>query len=71
MPRLVMKFGGTSVADLDRIRSAAARVKRGGVVLVAPLPTGCKRYLRLAYSGPASGKVTAGLVESPQTSGMR
>ena len=28
MPRLVMKFGGTSVADLDRIRSAAARVKR-------------------------------------------
>ncbi|MEM7211527.1 MAG: aspartate kinase, partial [Pseudomonadota bacterium] len=28
MPRLVMKFGGTSVADLERIRSAAARVKR-------------------------------------------
>jgi len=28
MPRLVMKFGGTSVADLDRIRSAAAKVKR-------------------------------------------
>lgn len=28
MPRLVMKFGGTSVADIDRIRSAAARVKR-------------------------------------------
>ncbi|MFO1106940.1 MAG: aspartate kinase [Amaricoccus sp.] len=28
MPRLVMKFGGTSVADLDRIRSAAHRVKR-------------------------------------------
>lgn len=27
-PRLVMKFGGTSVADLDRIRSAAERVKR-------------------------------------------
>ncbi|MEM8790062.1 MAG: aspartate kinase [Pseudomonadota bacterium] len=27
-PRLVMKFGGTSVADLDRIRSAAAKVKR-------------------------------------------
>ena len=25
--RLVMKFGGTSVADLDRIRNAAARVK--------------------------------------------
>ena len=28
MPRLVMKFGGTSVADLDRIRSAAQKVKR-------------------------------------------
>jgi aspartate kinase len=28
MPRLVMKFGGTSVADLDHIRNAAARVKR-------------------------------------------
>ena len=28
MPRIVMKFGGTSVADLDRIRNAAARVKR-------------------------------------------
>ncbi len=28
MPRLVMKFGGTSVADLDRIRGAAERVRR-------------------------------------------
>ncbi len=28
MPRLVMKFGGTSVADLSRIRSAAAKVKK-------------------------------------------
>ena len=27
MARLVMKFGGTSVADLDRIRAAALRVK--------------------------------------------
>jgi aspartate kinase len=27
MARLVMKFGGTSVADLDRIRAAAARVR--------------------------------------------
>ncbi len=27
MARLVMKFGGTSVADLGRIRSAAARIK--------------------------------------------
>ncbi len=28
MPRLVMKFGGTSVADLERIRSAAEKVHR-------------------------------------------
>ncbi len=28
MARIVMKFGGTSVADLDRIRSVAARIKR-------------------------------------------
>jgi len=28
MARIVMKFGGTSVADLDRIRSAASRVRR-------------------------------------------
>jgi aspartate kinase len=28
MPRIVMKFGGTSVADLDRIRNVAGRVKR-------------------------------------------
>src|SRR5690242_12901957 len=28
MPRLVMKFGGTSVADLERIRNVARHVKR-------------------------------------------
>ncbi|MEX0971213.1 MAG: aspartate kinase [Paracoccaceae bacterium] len=28
MPRLVMKFGGTSVADIDRIRNAALKVQR-------------------------------------------
>ena len=28
MARIVMKFGGTSVADLDRIRAAATRVRR-------------------------------------------
>src|ERR1700681_5016627 len=28
MPRIVMKFGGTSVANLDRIRDVALRVKR-------------------------------------------
>jgi aspartate kinase len=28
MPRLVMKFGGTSVADMDRIRAVALKVQR-------------------------------------------
>ena len=28
MSRIVMKFGGTSVADLDRIRNVASRVKK-------------------------------------------
>ncbi len=28
MPRLVMKFGGTSVADMERIRAVAQKVKR-------------------------------------------
>ena len=28
MPRLVMKFGGTSVADIDRIRNVARHVRR-------------------------------------------
>ena len=28
MARIVMKFGGTSVADLDRIRNVARRVER-------------------------------------------
>ncbi len=28
MARIVQKFGGTSVADVERIKSAARRVKR-------------------------------------------
>src|SRR4051812_50117736 len=38
MPRIVMKFGGTSMAGIERIRSVAARVQReagaGNQVLV-------------------------------------
>ena len=40
MARLVMKFGGTSVADIDRIRNVARHVKReydaGHEVAVVP-----------------------------------
>lgn len=49
----------------------AGTVARGGTVLAAPLPTGCARYLRLHYSGAGGGRVTAGLVQGAQTSGMR
>ena len=38
MPRIVMKFGGTSMAGIERIRTVAARVRReaeaGNEVLV-------------------------------------
>lgn len=61
----------TTPTVVARFKVAAATVARGGVVLAAPLPTGCRRYLRLSYTGPVSGKVTAGLVEGAQTSGMR
>lgn len=44
---------------------------RGGVVLAAPLPTGCGRYLRVRYAGASGGTVTAGLVAGAATSGMR
>ena len=41
MPRIVMKFGGTSMAGIERIRSVASRVKReaeaGNEVLVGHL----------------------------------
>lgn len=61
----------TGAMTLAQYTVAADAVARGGVVLAAPLPTGCKRYLRLRYSGAAGAKVTAGLTQGAQTSGMR
>lgn len=55
---------------LARYIVPAARAERGGVVLAAPLPSGCKRYLRLSYAGASGGTVTAGLVSGAQTNGM-
>lgn len=48
----------------------AGVVAKGGVVLAAPLPTGCGRFARLAYAGASGGTVTAGIVQAPQTNGM-
>ncbi|MDR1744883.1 MAG: hypothetical protein LBS30_03925 [Planctomycetota bacterium] len=61
----------TGAVNLVRYQVGAAAVARGGVVLAAPLPTGCGRYLRLRYSGAGGGTVTAGLVQGAQTAGMR
>ncbi|MCD8138445.1 MAG: hypothetical protein LUE17_01465 [Planctomycetaceae bacterium] len=46
-------------------------LKHGGTVLAAPVPTGCRRYMRLRYAGASGGTVTAGLVQAAQTSGMQ
>lgn len=61
----------TGAATLAEYTVGATLLAKGGCVLAAPLPTGCKRYLRLNYAGAAAGKVTAGLVQGAQTSGMR
>lgn len=64
-------------ADVDAMTGAAtltvytvpsALVEKGGVVLAAPLPTGCKQFLRLAYAGVTTGTVTAGLTLGAETS---
>lgn len=42
---------------------ATDKVQALGVVLKTRLPAGCKRYLRLLYSGATGGTVSAGLVQ--------
>lgn len=64
----------SDMADaVERVRFLidANRVAKGGVILAAPLPTGCGNFLQLTHSGASGGVITAGLVQSPQTSGMR
>ena len=58
MARIVQKFGGTSVADLERIRNAARRVKREAdagndvaVVVSAMAGTTNQLFLVDAFSG--------------------
>lgn len=60
----------TGAVDVAEYTVPTAGVEKGGVVLSAPLPTGCKRYLRLAYAGATGGVVTAGLVLGAETSQM-
>lgn len=61
----------TGAVKLAEYLVGAVRLAKGGPVLAAPLPTGCKRYLRLNYAGAAGGKITAGLAQGAQTAGMR
>lgn len=64
MDRLVMKFGGTSVADLDRMRTAARRVRaevesgKAVAVVVSAMAGETDRLLALAReaSGSADGR---------------
>ena len=48
----------------------ADRLAKGGDILKTFLPTGCKRFLRLGYSGASGGTITAGINKGPQTNGM-
>ena len=48
----------------------ADKVARGGVVLAAPLPSGCKQYVRLSYADASGGRITAGLTLGVQSNGM-
>lgn len=61
----------SDAVELACFRIPSGVVAAGGTVLAAPLPTGCRRYLRLQYAGASGGFVTAGLVQGAQTSGLR
>ena len=60
----------SSPTNLVSFEAGADAMAKGGQVIAAALPVGCKRYLRLAYTpdgGGADGKITAGLNMGPQT----
>ena len=54
--------GMTGAVEIGSSTVAAADVQKGGVVLKAALPNGCKKFLSIDLAGPASGTVSAGLV---------
>lgn len=60
----------TGASTLAEFFVPADKMARGGDVLNAYLPTGCKNYLRLAYSGGSGGTITAGLSWGGQTNGI-
>ena len=60
----------SGAVEVAKYTVSADKLERGGDVLTADLPTGCKRYLRLTYAGGSGGTVTAGLNWGGQTNGM-
>lgn len=64
-------------SDIDTMAGAVAvasyvipadQIAQGGSVLTAQVPSTCKKFLQLQYSGSATGgQITAGLVLSGQT----
>lgn len=57
----------SGAVEIAKYTILANKVAAGGDVLSADLPTGCKRYLRLAYAGATGGTVSAGLTQGKQT----
>ncbi|MCD8352442.1 MAG: hypothetical protein LUC93_17700 [Planctomycetaceae bacterium] len=53
--------------EIARYTIEQEKAAAGGVVLAATVPTGCKKYLQLSYSGATGGNITAGLVLAAQT----
>lgn len=53
----------SDAVTIAEYKASADAVEGGGIVVNSRLPAGCKTYLRLKYSGPASGTVSAGLAK--------
>lgn len=59
--------GMAGSVEIAKYTIAAAKVALGGDVLSADLPTGCKRYLQLAYAGATGGTISSGLTQGRHT----
>jgi len=72
MSILVQKFGGTSVADAEKIRRAAQRAIKAsesgyGVVVVASIGNGADSHAPVFYPGAGANIIGVGVVDSVNT----